>query len=115
MDDDLFVASIVPDVALRLKVTFPRGEGHAGVYAVSGPEKPLDELRKYARGALLRGHLSPRFAFSATAKQRRAMAVPLEATAFCFVAPMETLHEALRYVSLSAHPWALVLLCGVVA
>ena len=117
-EPDLLALSVYPAVPLLLACNWPDdgpGAG-AGTYTVLGPQPNLESLQLLLGGKSaadeLNGVLSPPSAVTVPVEHRAAAAIPVAATAYCWIHPLDHLAAKLETLKLARNPWAFVLLTG---
>ena len=117
-EPDLLALSVYPAVPLLLACNWPddgQGAG-AGTYTVLGPQPNLESLQLLLGGKSaadeLSGVLSPPSAVTVPVEHRAAAAIPVAATAYCWIHPLDHLAAKLETLKLARNPWAFVLLTG---
>jgi len=117
---DLFLE---PDIGLSLECTSTHPgastDGHAGRYVVNGPPRMVAALRRAfgtpSADPLPSGVLSPLSAVTLPDEIKSAVGIPVAATHFAFVYPLEEFRMDRAFgsaINLSEEPWCFALILG---
>ena len=110
---DTLALSILSNVKLAISANWADDEA-SGVFEITGPPNTLESLLSLVNNdtSLLHGFLSPLSAVTVPMERRRDAGIPTDAASYCYIHPLEHLHDEVESLKLAQQSWAFVLLAG---